>query len=343
MWSPAGPLGAGAEPAPGQPTPQDSATTLYLVEPEGARYAITTFPPPGENGQSPELIDWSGDASRALFYMYGPDDGTVIEVDLHSGEQTTFTVPNGFNVTPRYTRPNGEAILLAKTNDVDSPATLTRVDRAGNHQLTYPLAQLGGKGAVEYLVTNDGTQLVLGTDSGLAVMGNDGTPGTALPIPGVADCTPTHWWGREGSTMAVARCYGPDSGYAQLWLVPIDGAAPTALITESSGQGDLGAEKAWDEPSGVFIQALGPCGYKYLATLDNGTITPVSVPNVDEDSSVIVIGANGVGLALQAGPSCGGGRSLLLYDTEAETSTVLLGPPINGGGVVDALTYPGRD
>ena len=56
MWSPVRAIGAGAEPAPGEPTPQTSATTLYLVSPEGGRYAITTFPPPGD-GSTPALVD----------------------------------------------------------------------------------------------------------------------------------------------------------------------------------------------------------------------------------------------------------------------------------------------
>jgi TolB protein len=35
MWSPVPAMGAGAEPGPAEPTPQTSATTLYLVSPEG--------------------------------------------------------------------------------------------------------------------------------------------------------------------------------------------------------------------------------------------------------------------------------------------------------------------
>src|SRR5689334_16928287 len=58
MWSPATPTRGGAEPATGQPTFQTSATTLYLISPEGGRYAITTFPPPGDDGSTPSLVDW---------------------------------------------------------------------------------------------------------------------------------------------------------------------------------------------------------------------------------------------------------------------------------------------
>jgi TolB protein len=36
---------------------------------------------------------------------------------------------------------------------------------------------------------------------------------------------------------------------------------------------------------------------------------------------------------------CSGTTSLLTYDPAANTSTVLLGPPVNGGGVTDTLLY----
>ena len=39
--------------------------------------------------------------------------------------------------------------------------------------------------------------------------------------------------------------------------------------------------------------------------------------------------------------SCGTGQSLFDYDPAAGTSTVLLGPPVNGGGVISALPYLG--
>ena len=49
------------------------------------------------------------------------------------------------------------------------------------------------------------------------------------------------------------------------------------------------------------------------------------------------------GLELQASLSCGDGEALLDYDPAAGTSTVLLGPTVNGGGVVDAMVYPGYE
>ncbi len=340
MWNEATPTDAGDEVSPGEPTPYNAATTLYLVDPKGGRYAITTFAAPGENGQLPTLADWSGDGNRALFYRQG-DDLTVIEVDLHSGEQTSFTVARGYAVTPRYTRPEGKAVLLLKSNDLDSAASLRRVDLTGKEQLTYPVAKLGSEFNTSVLSAPDGTRLLLGTDSGLALMGNDGTPGRALPVPDASSCTPTRWWDTD---VALARCYGPDFTYSRLWLVPLDGAAPTALTAKNDGQhgDDLGDLNAWQLPAGTFLQATGGCGYQFLAKLNaaDGTTTKVSVPKVDEHHSVRVLGAAGGHLQLQATLSCGSGESLVDYDPAADTSTVLLGGDVNGGGVVDAVAYP---
>jgi TolB protein len=256
MWSPVTGGHPGDQPTPGEPTYATASTTLYLVDPAGGRYTITTFPPPGDKA-APELADWSGDGSRALFYTRSSGQ-TVIEVDLHTGTQTTFTV-NG-QVTPRYTRPNGKAVMLVGTH------TLERVDLAGNHQLTYPV----GKDTRGYVYTPDGTQLVLGTDSGLALMGNDGTAGRELPVPGQTGCTQTRFWD-TGSTIVVASCRSANY-QSQLWLVPIDGGTPTALTAPNNGQvgPDYGDLDAWQLPAGTFVQAAGACGVIFLGPPVNG-------------------------------------------------------------------------
>ncbi|MFI5508993.1 hypothetical protein ACIA48_16100 [Mycobacterium sp. NPDC051804] len=339
MWNAATPTNAGDEYSPGEPTPYNSQTTLYLVSPEGGRYAITTFEAPGENGSLPSLVDWSGDGTRALFSRSG-DDLTVMEVDLRSGERTSFRVENGYAVTPRYTKPEGKAVLLVKSNDVDSPASLTRVDLSGKQQLTYPVDKLGSEFNAEVLSSPDGTELMLGTDAGLSMMGNDGTPGRTLPVPDASYCSPTRWW---DAGVAVARCNGPDFSYSRLWLVPIDGSAPTPLTAENDGtQGpDVADLDAWKLPEGTFVQAAGGCGFIYLAKLNatDGTTTPVSVPEVDDQRSVRVLGVADGHLQLQATLACGSGETLLAYDPGAGTSTVLLGGETNGGGVVGALPY----
>ena len=152
------------------------------------------------------------------------------------------------------------------------------------------------------------------------------------------------WWDGGPGTTVLATCTSSDSSYtSSLWRVPIDGGTPTALTAPNNGENngkDLGDVNAWQLPAGTFVQALGGCGVIFLAKLnDDGTTTPVTVPNVDEHKSVEVIGVDGAALDLQAQAACGGGQSLLRYDPATNTSTVLLGPPVNGGGVIDAVPY----
>jgi hypothetical protein len=168
-----------------------------------------------------------------------------------------------------------------------------------------------------------------------------------MPGP-LTDCSPVRWW---TSSVILARCTEVTfSSASQLWQVPLDGGAPTALTAVNSGQGDdpgfgedLGAADAWQLPSGTFLQSLGACGTTFLSRLtpDMHT-TKVTVPGVDSDQSVLVKGVAGDKLVLQATMSCGPGVSLLTYDPAANTSDVLLGPPVNGGSVTEAMPYPGQ-
>jgi TolB protein len=334
MWSPVPGLHPGEQAPPGTPTYQTASTTLYLVDPAGGRYSITTFPPPGD-GSNPTLADWSGDGTRALFTTTENDNTVLTQVDLRSGAKTTFTVGRNSG-TPRYTRPDGKAVLL-ETSAGLGHASLERVDLAGNHQLTYPV----GPDFMGYLPTPDGMQLVLGAGSGLALMGNDGVAGKALPIAGQEECAPMSWWD-TASTIAVARCR--NSAGSQLWLVPTDGRAPTALTAPNKGDHgpDYGDMSAWQLPTGTYVQAQGACGVIFLAKLNgDGTTSKVSVPQV-QSATVVVIGANGGDLELKSAVGCGGGQSLIDYNPAAGTSTVLLGPSVNGGGVITAVPYPGQ-
>jgi TolB protein len=101
----------------------------------------------------------------------------------------------------------------------------------------------------------------------------------------------------------------------------------------------------WSEVGPGWMLAIGGCGYRFLAKLDDVGRTPtkVSVPNVDDHRSVDVLGVYHGHFELRASLSCGGGEALVDYDPAAGTSTVLLGPTVNGGGVIDALSYPGSE
>jgi TolB protein len=56
-----------------------------------------------------------------------------------------------------------------------------------------------------------------------------------------------------------------------------------------------------------------------------------------------VVGVNRGHLDLHAKLACGSGQAPVDYDPAAETTTVLLGGPVNGGGVINAVPYPGQE
>ena len=335
-WSPE----SAGRPAPGGPT-------LYLVDPAGGRYAITTFKPPGEMA-APSLVDWSGDGSKALFHTEYAKLPTAIIVDLHTGEKTEFPVQG----QPRFTRPDGAALLL-ETPGINSPPSrsfdgqnqpgaLVSADLSGNHLLTYPVGPDSRGG---YISTPDGTRLVLGRPSGFSVMGNDGTISETVTLEGQRSCSPLRWWDGNRATTVLMRCTGTDESGTRLWLVPLGGVKPTALTAPNDGQKgpDFGDDDAWKLPSGTFVQAVDPCGPTSLTKLDaDGTTSPAAVPDMPADSVFHVVGANGSDLDLTTSRGCNGDEALVSYDTTEGRTTVLLGGSVNGGSVIDVVPYPGQ-
>jgi hypothetical protein len=346
-------------PAPGQAAqaPPAAPVTLYLLDPAGARYAITilpVLPPTRPNpGLTAFLADWSVDGRHALIGYFDFDAAQTIltDVDLRSGAKQTFRAASeGRDV---YSRPTGQTILTSRFDSDQQASTLERVDLSGAKQLSFP-DDFGAAGKFNgaFLQTPDGAQLVLGTDHALVVVGNDGRIVRQLPPPGpLTDCSPIRWWAAK---VILANCVhgrqarGAYPDYSsQLWQIPLTGQAPTALTAVNTNQedsgfgGDLGDGDAWRLPNGTFLQSAGGCSRGFLSRLTpDKHSTPVSVPAVNKEDSVFVIGKSGDKLVLMATMACGPGVSLLTYDPAANRSTVLLGPPVNGGGVQSAHIYP---
>jgi TolB protein len=330
--------------APGDPpnTDKSANTTLYLVDPSGDRYPITTFPAPGKT-PGPRLVDWSGDGERALFYDQSADKPTPIIIDLHTGAQTPVPIRGGNQFTPSFTLPSGKALLMVNKDDnSNQPPTLERVDLTGNRELLFPTDTLGSPFSGYYLPTPDGTQLILATDADMVVMGNDGTIVRTIAMPrGTNRCSPLRWWDGETGATLLAYCGSNLQDQPQLWLMPIAGGAPTALTAPNTQAGDM---DAWHVPAGTFVSTASQCGELILEKLNaDGTTSRVAVPGTDPKRSIKVIGVSDDDLIVRAFPSCAPGEALIDYDPAANTSTVLLGGTVNGGSVSNALLYPGQE
>jgi hypothetical protein len=102
-------------------------TTLYLVSPAGAKYALLTWP---ASATTPALEAWAGDKTEALFELHsssGAPDGYG-ELNLMTGAMTRVAFAGG--ATPLgYTLPDGQQILGVTQRG--PAAVIARYTRAG--------------------------------------------------------------------------------------------------------------------------------------------------------------------------------------------------------------------
>jgi TolB protein len=341
-WSEVGPgwqvalWGPNAAVAPGTDSGDSSEepTTLFLLDPSGGRYLVTTLPAPSEY----TLSDWSGDGHRVLLLEPGGTGGSTFdEVDLTTGH-IVHTVTESGEATALFTRPTGQSLLVWTPAIDQSPSLFVRTSWSGAVELPYPDSYPGlGQLATSFLPGLDGTQLVVGTSTGMALIDNDGTFVRAVG-PAGRICTPTRWW---DTTDFVASCLPPTtdpSGTPSLWLVPVTGPAATQLTSPQPP--DAGDMNGWRVGTTTYVQAAGACGTEYLARRNpDGSTSKVSVPGAEE--SVQVVGAHGSELSLLALLACGPGTSLFWFDPTTAAEMPLLGPAVNGGSVSGALPYPG--
>jgi hypothetical protein len=327
LWSPVAPTGASTA----QPL------TLFLLDPLGGRYRVGSLPDTGDV----RIVDWSGDMQRVLLTSSSdaPDGSTTVtEVDLVTGATLDrFAVSDLDSVS--FTRPDGLAILVARWDYPKAPL-LSRDSADGSPELAYPdRFPVVGASTGTAIYSPDGAELVFGAQSGLALVENTGAIVGELPVPAVSGgCSVIRWW-EPG--VALASCTGSsEGGEVQFWLVPVSGARPRVLASDPDG-----SLVAWQIPSGTYTQ-LAACGVILIAKLKpNGTWSTVTVPGVVDNMSETIVGTYGDELEVEATASCASGRnppgpSLMWFDTAADTTDVVLGPPLNGGAVVSAMSDP---
>jgi TolB protein len=315
---------------------------LLLVDPLGGRYRVAVLPAPPYYG----LLDWAGDGHRVLISTPPKAAGQrseIEDVDLGTG-QVLHHFAASSDDSYQYTRPDGLAILASgQSLDQGEPASLVRLNLSGARELTYPTSFPGvGTFSPNFssgtLPSLDGTELVVEARTGMALLANNGTFVRDLGPTGQS-CTPERWW---GPTELVASCQrlGDDNALPALWLVPTAGQAGSQLTFPKPP--DLGDLDGWRVGTSVYTQAAGACGSEFLAVREpDGGTKPVSVPHARLD--VIVVGADGTRLALQAKLGCGQATSLFWFNPQTATETSLLGPPLEDGTVLAALPYPGLE
>jgi hypothetical protein len=303
---------------------------LYLISPSGTRYELASWP----NWRSaPQLIAWSPDGQRALFQVFSGKGGTEVRT-LATGQVSTFVMQGEVNPIG-FTTPRGLNIMGGQPSG--SGTSLARYSLSGRL-----LQRLGYSADGQVLYAPSGTEFATGTSTGVKLVSNGGGLIRNLPVHGTSanSCNPVRWW---NSGTILASCVPPDSAIPQLWLVPVSGARPTALTPPRKvSSGDLGDLDAWQLPSGLYLQAAGPCAVlQIFKQARNGSITLVTVPHTASDNRVLT--ALGSRLLIQAPTSCTGSDSLLWFNPASHAEQWLIRAPGNVIGASIAIPFYSRE
>jgi hypothetical protein len=286
--------------------------TLYLAGPNGAKYALRTWPGLTLPGT---LVAWSGDKSRALFF--NDQTGKVTQLNLMTGKTNSFIL-TGQTSPQGYTTPHGLNILAVR--NYGSSVALERFSLTGKLQkvLVRDTFATGG------VYNPNGATLAVNGSKGVRLVSNAGGVIRNLNVPGTdprVGCAANRWW---DSRTILAVCNSATGG-PRLWLVPASGAKPTALTPLRTKGFDLGDIAAWRLSSGLYLQSLGACGSLEInKQAANGSVTPVNVPGTPNTKNVI-LSANGPRLLIYPINACNAGSGLLWYNPGNDAETWLFG------------------
>jgi len=306
---------------------------LFLVNPIGGRYLITTLSRPTA------LVAWSPDGRRALVMQDAGDGFVTNELDLTTGQlipgHTRSDRPGITTHTVGYTRPKGTAMLVS----FDKTTTIERLALDGTLQATYPNA-FGSTGHLhsDPIYTSDGSQLVFGSDKGLALLSNGGALlQTFKPPVAGRSCDPVGWWRKD---VALVRCLSTtavagSTDQDQFWALPIRGGGPVRLLTGDIAQPTVQLGRS---DGGTVIYAGDWCSTSQIGLLQPaGGIAPFDLKLPAGVFATELISVHGSTVLLRT-TSCGtltSGASVTSYDTATGRSVILLGPGMNDGTVLD--------
>jgi hypothetical protein len=303
----------------GAAKPVAAAATLYLIDPAGGRYQLYRWP---DTASPPELIDWSGDKTRALLTT----GGALEQLRLATGTVSHLRLPGGTQVIG-YTRPSGNGLLGWR--QTRSHVQLSR------YQLTGHLASILASGlrGIAAVYSATGAMLAAQGQSGIRLISTTGGVIRTLTVPDASGgCFPSRWW---SPVIILASCHATAHSHGRLWLVPADGAKPTPLTAQLPRSGVFGA---WRVPAGLYVQTAGSSGEgRILRQAPDGSLTPVTIPGTAGNNAIVQ--AEGARLLVSAHSPCFGSGSLLWFTPSTHQEQTLVSPPHGTEGVIGIVPY----
>jgi TolB protein len=322
----------------------DGPVVAYLAAPDGTRYEAATWP---AGTMAPQLLDWRPDGMAALLRFIDPATFEKVTriVDLTSGAETeVLRTPELELSDVRFTRPTGTNLVFYRNDGANE-----RIERrAPDGSLLATLADQpysAGPPGLDWLYGYDGTDVVIGSDAGMELIGNDGTLIRDLWTPMGNTCRPVRWW--NASTL-LAACTGegpafPHDHYHRLFLIPRDGTATDPLTDFPPGPIDIvdfGISDGWPTSSAILVQWTGDCGAAGIYR----RVTPTQwdpLPAAAPLGSELMLGIAGGEIGVLTWEPCDEPRSLVALGTDGAFLRNLVPLVGDARGVFGALGLAG--
>lgn len=327
---------------------------LYLTSPTGARYEIVAFPantaipaPPAPDctqGFGIHLDDWAPMGRVALLSTGCCSLLQLEHLDLTTGTRRPvieLDIPNA-----GLTRPRGEQIIAQSTSAGAEPVrTLARYALDGSTQVVYD--EWGDLRAAQdsWVYAPDGASLVIADRDGIRLVGNGGEPIRDLTAP-EGDCQTRRFWDDRTVLVACKTTAADDREAASnLWLVPIDGAAPAPLVEPEPPCLLLcGHSDAWRLGDEVILQRVGGQGgdLDIERLLPDGSV--ITVPRPEPTTALVASSVTADRIVLRGLPNGVSTTTAPLLAVRPDGSDPVELVPVltSAGGIGDLLPIGGE-
>ena len=281
--------------------------TLYLVSPQGKKYAFYSWKP-SPNRLLPFVIDWSGDRQRVLLKAQVTYSAPVLveQVSLVTGK-----VIGAFHLPPEvepigYTKPDGLNLLA-----INEDGQLIRFDLQGHRQKVLGQAD---KFFPDALYTPEGTAVITSNSRGLEEVRNTGGIIKRWSAPkSVAGCEPVRWW---AAGTVLARCFLKRAAPWRLWLFSLAGGRAKPLTSASIS---VPQEDGWRVGGKLYLNVVTGC--EAIDQVGPGEfVQPLPVPG---DAGAVIVGPASAGGSGGSSHRAGTARLLVLGQRKCNVGTSL--------------------
>ena len=312
-------------------TYRDGPVGLYLVDREGRRYLVATWP---ADDHPQAIVDAVG-TSVLVSGRPSMDDPFQVEwIDLITGERRmagTADFPMrdlSQALFPRLVLPAGEAVTVYGSDGTTE--WLERRSWDGDSLgVFFRQAYVESLSDLRWFDRPDGAAVIVLHRDGVTEVTPSGEILRDLWAPAETICYPVRWWDAD---TYLAACYGQAPGaaplddygnlhtyYGRLWLLETDGLAGaplTAFPADPPFVGDYGYRDAWPAGTETLVQWSGDCGALAIRVLQpdgSGGTFAIETPGQVEGKELIDV-IDGV-IAVFGWEGCDGwARSLFTVD-----------------------------